>query len=102
MRLFISLSADGEPTSSEVPDLEAIGFDVASRAGVNPNSIVEIEPGVSLMVFDSEDSSPSRLQTALMEQRFVKYAIKLERYREDYLGLGAQAVYYKLTHVSKN
>ena len=97
MRIYLSLSSDqSDPTPI---DFEAVGFDFAKQSGVYPHSIIEIEPGVSLMVFDTESSAPTRVQDTDLENALKKVGIKFERYREDYLGLGTQAVYYKMSVV---
>ena len=44
MRIYLSLSADqSDPTPV---DFEAVGFDHAKQVGLDPHSIIEIEPGV--------------------------------------------------------
>lgn len=95
MRIYLSLSSDqSDPTPI---DFEAVGFDHAKQVGLDPHSIIEIEPGVSLMVFDTETSAPTRVQDTDLENSLKKVGIKFERYRKDYLGLGPQAAYYKMS-----
>ena len=95
MRIYLSLSADQSDLTPV--DFEAVGFDFAKQSGVYPHSIIEIEPGVSLMVFDTETSAPTRVQDTDLENSLKKVGIKFERYRKDYLGLGPQAAYYKMS-----
>lgn len=88
----------GTVSVSSATDLESIGFNAAKRVGLNPSAVVEIEPGVALVIFDSEESAPdrkkSKLLTAALKASGASYAQDMP-IGYDYMGLGDNASYFK-------